>query len=304
MANELLNELIQSLNPVSFARSLGIEPDEWQRRVLLSDDKRIMILAARQSGKSMICALYALWNALYNPGSTILVLSPSLRQSSLLFRTIAEFYRELDRPIPADIESALTLRLANKSTIVALPGFEQTIRGYSGVSLLILDESALIEDDLYRSVRPMLAVSDGKIFAVGTPHGARGWFFEEYEHGDEYTKIKITADQCPRISRDFLASELRAMGQFWYDQEYNCVFVQDADALFRRDVIMRSIQDIEQIPFDLDGDDLDFSQYRPVEVEGDDELIPIDLDLPEYVEPQRPARARDPRPIDGFAKGG
>jgi hypothetical protein len=77
--SDTLRELASALNPVAFAQSLDIEPDQWQRDVLLSTEKKIMILAARQSGKSMICAVYALWRALNNPHSLVLVLSPSLR---------------------------------------------------------------------------------------------------------------------------------------------------------------------------------------------------------------------------------
>lgn len=248
-------DLAVAASPVHFARLLGIEPDPWQRQVLLSADKRIQILAARQSGKSMICALYALWHALNTPNALVLVLSPSLRQSSLLFKTIVEFYRELDRPIPSTIESALTLQLANKSKIVSLPGTEKTIRGFSGASLLIFDESALIDDDLYRSVRPMIAVSQGKIFAIGTPHGKRGWFWDSWEHNDEFTKIKITADQCPRISKEFLEQERRAMGEWWYRQEYFVEFTENEASIFRMDLIESSIKDFDELDLNLDDDD-------------------------------------------------
>ncbi|MEI7827660.1 MAG: terminase family protein [Euryarchaeota archaeon] len=248
-----LTDLALAINPVKFSQSLGIDPDPWQADVLLSAEKRIMILAARQSGKSMICAIYALWHALNNPGAVVLVLSPSLRQSSLLFRqTIIKYYRELGRPVPSDIETALTLQLANKSRIHCLPGLERTVRGYSGVSLLILDESALIEDDLYRAVRPMLAVSDGRIFAIGTPHGKRGWFYHTWQESDEFYKIKVTADQCPRISEAFLEQELTALGQYWYGQEFFCEWHDSATSLFRMDVIEQSIDDFEEIKFDLD----------------------------------------------------
>ena len=247
--------------PVLFARACGIELDPWQRQVIRSTEKRIMILAARQSGKSMVCALYALWHALNHPGAVVLVLSPSLRQSSLLFKTIVGFYRDrLNRPIPADIESALTLQLSNKSTIVALPGLERTIRGFSGVSCIIFDESAMIDDDTYRAVRPMAAVSDAKVFAIGTPHGKRGWFWDSYEHSDEFVKVRITADQVPRISKEFLASELKAMGHWWYDQEYNCVFTENEASIFRMDLIEASIQDFPELDLNLDLED-----YEPVE---------------------------------------
>lgn len=249
----ILQELSMALNPVKFARQF-IEPDPWQADLLLSTEKRIMILAARQSGKSLICAIYSLWYALNNPGSVILVLSPSLRQSSLLFKTIIEFYRQLDRPVPSEIESALTLQLANKSKIVSLPGLERTIRGYSGVNLLVLDESALIDDDLYYSVRPMMAVSEGKVLAIGTPHGRRGWFYDTWANSNEFKlKIKITADQCPRISKEFLAEERKALGDRWYAQEYCCSFEENEAALFRSDVIQRAIRDFDELDFDLDS---------------------------------------------------
>lgn len=103
----------------------------------------------------------------------MLIVSPSLRQSQLMDRLILDFYRELQQKIPADVETALTLRLTNQSAIVALPGIEKTIRGYRA-DCIIFDESALIDDAKYLASRPMAAVSDAKIFAIGSPHGKRG----------------------------------------------------------------------------------------------------------------------------------
>jgi phage terminase large subunit-like protein len=253
MNANILQDLSNALNPVNFARrKLGIEPDPWQQDVLLSSEKRIIILAARQSGKSMTCSIYALWHALNHPGALVLVLSPSLRQSGLLFKTIMGYYQEL-RPIASEIESALTLQLANKSKIVSLPGNEKTIRGYSGVSLLIIDEASQVLDSTYFSVRPMMAVSEGKVFAIGTPHGKRGWFYDSWTNSDEFKKIKVTADQNPRISPEFLEQERKALGQYWYEQEYFCEFHQSEASLFRYDVIQRALcDDIEELGIDLD----------------------------------------------------
>lgn len=253
MNADILQDLSNALNPVNFARrKLGIEPDPWQQDVLLSSEKRIMILAARQSGKSMTCSIYALWHALNHPGALVLVLSPSLRQSGLLFKTIMGYYQEL-RPIASEIESALTLQLANKSKIVSLPGNEKTIRGYSGVSLLIIDEASQVLDSTYFSVRPMMAVSEGKVFAIGTPHGKRGWFYDSWTNSDEFEKIKVTADQNPRISPEFLEQERKALGQYWYEQEYFCEFHQSEASLFRYDVIQRALcEDIEELEIDLE----------------------------------------------------
>jgi len=52
---------------------------------------------------------------------------------------------------------------------VSLPGDEGTVRGFSGVSLLVIDEAARVADPLYFAVRPMLAVSQGRLVALDTP---------------------------------------------------------------------------------------------------------------------------------------
>ena len=75
------------------------------------------------------------------------------------------------------MESRLSIELETGSRIVSLPGREATIRGFSGVHLLVVDEAARVADELYQAVRPMLAVSGGRIVLLGTPFGKRGFFF-------------------------------------------------------------------------------------------------------------------------------
>ena len=59
----------------------------------------------------------------------------------------------------------------DRSKTRATPCREETIRGYSHVSLLIIDEAARVPDDLYEAVRPMLAVSQGRLICLSTPWG-------------------------------------------------------------------------------------------------------------------------------------
>ncbi len=106
------------------------------------------------------------------------MLSPGERQSKEFLRKAVGLYRALDRPVPSDAENKLELELSNGSRIVALPGNEGTIRGYSGVNLLVVDEASRVPDALYVAVRPMLAVSGGRLVALSTPMGTRGWFYE------------------------------------------------------------------------------------------------------------------------------
>jgi hypothetical protein len=179
------------------------------------------------------------------PPATVLLLSPTLRQSGELFRDkFKRLYNALGRPVPTVQESALTLELANGSRVISLPGEEGTIRGYSGVRLLVIDEAALVSDELYRAVRPMLAVSKGRLVCLSTPHGKRGWFYESWTGGESWRRVKVRADECPRIEAAFLAEERRAIGDRWYRQEYECSFEDVIDAVFRQ----------EDIDAALDGD--------------------------------------------------
>src|SRR5262249_54572634 len=108
---------------------------------------------------------------------------------------------------------------------IALPGKEANIRSYSGVQVLVIDEAARVPDDLYKSVRPMLAVSGGRLICLSTPFGRRGFFHQEWTDKDSsWLRIEVDASKNPRISKQFLVEELRTLGQSWFDQEYGCSF--------------------------------------------------------------------------------
>ena len=96
----------------------------------------------------------ALHRALYYPGALVLLVSPSLRQSGELFRKVADLLAQLDHKPELTEDNRLSLRLANGSRVISLPSKEGTIRGFSGVDLIIEDESSRVPDELYRAVRP------------------------------------------------------------------------------------------------------------------------------------------------------
>jgi len=232
--NPLASDLAAVLDPAAFSRGTGIEPDSWQVAVLRPAPPRILLNCSRQSGKSTTAATMGVWTALYEPGALVLLLSPTLRQSGELFRKALSVYRDAARPVSPDTETALTLSLANGSRIVSLPGKEGTIRGYSGVRLLVIDEAAWVPNDLYVSVRPMLAVSQGRLIALSTPHGRRGWWYEAWERGGpDWERYRVPAEDCPRISPAFLEEERRTLGEWWFSQEYECSFLDALSGAFR-----------------------------------------------------------------------
>jgi hypothetical protein len=193
------------------------------------------------SGKSSVAAALSLHTTLTRPRSPILLLSPSTRQSGELFRKVMNLFNALDRPLPVVAESALRVEFANGSRVLSLPGTEGTVRGFSDVALLVIDEAARVPDPLYYSVRPMLAVSRGRLVALSTRFGKRGWFHDEYHGSGEWERVKITAPECPSISAEFLAEQQRALGERWYRQEYLCSFEDAIDAVFSHDDIQAAL---------------------------------------------------------------
>jgi hypothetical protein len=231
-------------DPANLLALAGLQPDPWQAELLRSPAKQVLLCCSRQAGKSQTAAALGLREALLRPGSLVLLLSPTQRQSGELFRDkLLRLYAALKQPVPAARETALTLELANGSRVISLPGDEETIRGYSGVRLLVIDEASRVPDALYYAVRPMLSVSQGKLVALSTPFGKRGWFHDEWHGHGPWKRVRITAEQCPRISKEFLAEELRAIGERWYRQEYMCSFEDVIDAVFTYNDVMAAVAD-------------------------------------------------------------
>jgi hypothetical protein len=218
-------------------------PDSWQSKVLLSSAQRTLLLCSRQAGKSTVSATLALFEAVCRPPALVLLLSPSLRQSAELFRKVLDLYRALPNPPRTIGESVLKMELVNGSRIVSLPGTEETVRGYSAVRLLVVDEASRVPDELYFSVKPMLAVSGGRLLALSTPHGKRGWFYEAWQSDEPWQRHTVTAYEVPRIPRQFLEEERRSMPAAWFAAEYLCQFTDAQDGVFRDGDIQRALDD-------------------------------------------------------------
>jgi hypothetical protein len=209
---------------VALMRRLSLEPDPWQIEVLEGGHPRLLLNCCRQAGKSTTVAVLGLAEALFVPGTLVLLVSRSYRQAAELFRILTGFHRRLGNPL-VERRNAQQLVLTNLSRVLCLPCREDTIRGYAGVSLLVLDEAARVPDDLYRAVRPMLAVSAGRLVCLSTPYGKRGFFWHAWaEGGADWARIEVPADRVPRITPEFLQGERRALGESWYRQEYCCSF--------------------------------------------------------------------------------
>jgi hypothetical protein len=231
-------------DPVTLADQCDLKLDPWQQGLVLSSEPWLM-LCSRQAGKSTTAALLALHTAATEPGSLSLIVAPAQRQAAESFLKVKSLLAALGPRAPAlRRESALALTMTTGSRIVVIPGEERTVRGFSSVRLLVLDEAARIPDELYMALRPMMAVSQGRIIALSTPWGMRGWFYHEWQDGGPaWHRTRITADQCPRIDTAWLAAERERIGEWWYRQEYMCEFVTTTDSLFTEPQLRAAFSD-------------------------------------------------------------
>jgi hypothetical protein len=239
-------------DPVALSRRVGIAPDPWQADLLASTERQVLVNCSRQVGKSTTTATLAAHTAIYYPGDPVLLLSPTLRQSGQLFGKVKWVLDRLGGDF-ADVitDNALSVKLTNGSEIHSLPGKGGTIRGFSSVRLIVVDEAAFVADDLYSAISPMLAVSGGRLILLSTPFGKRGFFYEEWTNGgDDWRRFAVTAEECPRIPPEFLERERRMLGLL-YAQEYGCQFLDIMRAVFRHEDVARAITDEVRPLFDL-----------------------------------------------------
>jgi len=240
----------EETDAVRFVRvRLGLDLDERQEELLREGGRRVLVNCVRQWGKSTVTAAKAVHRAWTRKGVTVVVVSPSARQSGEFIRKVEGFARKLGEEAKGDGNNRLSVKFRNGSRIVGLPGVEATVRGFSAVSLVVVDEAARVRDEMFHAVRPMLAVTNGEMWLLSTPAGQSGYFWESWKFGgEEWQRVSVRADECGRISKEFLESERAGMTEKEYGQEYLCEFHEVDGGIFDpeavRDMVDASVTEL------------------------------------------------------------
>lgn len=177
-------------------------------------------------------------HCLTRPLSTTLIFSPTARQSMEYARYVRRFDAALGHPVKVVRQSLSETEWSNGSRMLSLPDNHEGVVGFTP-SRLVVDEASRVSDMLYMSIRPMLALG-AELEVLSTPFGRRGWFFDIFDKPQRLAKFrvwKVTAGECPRITKEFLAEELVELGERWFNQEYYLNFTDSIDAVFSADVI-------------------------------------------------------------------
>jgi len=227
-------DLAAALDPaILFRRAFGLEPLDWQIRYL-RETRPAVILKGRQTGASTAAAALAIWTTVYATNVNVVVVSPSLKQSTEIATKARVGLRTLGARLVQD--STSTLRLANGSRILSLPGTARSVRGWTA-KLLILDEAAFITPETFTAARALVATG-GRLVVQSTPAGEVGDFHEIATSDDsEWARITVRSDEVSTIAPEFLAAERRAMSPDAYAQEYECTFGKAGATLFSVDRI-------------------------------------------------------------------
>ncbi len=247
-------------------RSTGQEPDAWQAGYMRSASTRELLLCARGVGKTRATAARTLYRMLTRPDYRCLFFSPTQRQSTEILAYLYEMWHALGRPLAgrnrAPQEAATSLKLVNGSRVLSLPDNQRGVRGFH-VDDVVFDEASQISDALYMSARPMVIRRAGRMTALTTPYGKRGWFYTAWEpawdeladtprQGGDWQATRVTAEQCGRYTAEQLAEERREMGERWYRQEYECSFESLVDCVFSAEDIAAALA-ADVVPLCLEG---------------------------------------------------
>ncbi|MEE9237185.1 MAG: hypothetical protein V3U52_05300 [Thermoplasmata archaeon] len=235
-------------DPSALFAWLGVDLFPYQEdglRLVLENDRTALVWG-RQTGKDTLTALYGLHTALVTPGSIVVCVSPSQRQSDLWMAKLKAF--ALSRPEVRDAIVDLSqseLALSNGSRVYSLPsgvGGGITIRGFSKVSLLVFNEAAWVAEEVYQAAGPFLAASEGgKTILISTPFGQSGYLWRAW-NSPLFAKSGVPSSASPLISDAFLEKERETMDALSYASEYEARFLSSQNAYFPTDLVRRCVQ--------------------------------------------------------------
>jgi hypothetical protein len=240
--------------PVEFAKSVGIEPDDWQIEVLASDHPRKILCCGRQTGKTTVSGLLAAHKALTQPGSVVLIVAPAEKQAKWLFRKVKAIYRQAGSPYGAPSDRLTGLELGNGSVIEAMPAVERTARGPS-VDLLIVEEAAGVPDMDYYGILPTLIATRGEQVLLSSPRGKRGFFHEIYHSDADWLRVMVRSDEVSRIRPEDLEVFRHTMPEQFFRQEFFCEWLDTEGSLFSYDDIEVALAAGEAVEAITLGDD-------------------------------------------------
>ena len=205
-----------------------------------------IVLACRQSGKSISACAYLLWFALFHPEKTIAVLANKgataremLSRITLMLENIPFFLQPGCKALNKG-----SLEFSNNSRIIAAATSGSSIRGMS-VNLLYLDEFAFVERaaEFYTSTYPVISSGkDTKVIITSTANGIGNQFHKIWEGAvqnvNEFHSFRVDWWDVPGRDEEWKKETISNTSQLQFDQEFGNTFFGTGDTLINSETLL------------------------------------------------------------------
>lgn len=237
VAARVLESIRINLDPVAFVRErMGVEPEGWQADILRDSERRICITCSRQIGKSFTVSLKASQHCATTPNGLALIFSDTQQQSINLMRKAKQHIQHAGLPIKKELRTEI--EFLNGARMVALPGDPKTSRSWSDVTMLIVDEAAFAEDELYYAVEPMVLQTNGQIILLSSAYETTGFFYKIATGDDPYwSRYRVTVWESERVPREWIERKQLLTPDYQFRREYLAEFVDPEGATFTAEQI-------------------------------------------------------------------
>lgn len=205
-----------------------------------------IVLACRQSGKSISACAYLLWFALFHSEKTIAVLANKgataremLSRITLMLENIPFFLQPGCKALNKG-----SIEFSNNSRILAAATSGSSIRGLS-VSLLYLDEFAFVERaaEFYTSTYPVISSGkETKVIVTSTANGIGNQFHKIWEGAvqgvNEFKSFRVDWWDVPGRDEDWKKQTIANTSQLQFDQEFGNTFFGTGDTLINAETLL------------------------------------------------------------------
>jgi Terminase large subunit, T4likevirus-type, N-terminal len=216
-----LRELAYRIDPVPWVREVvGVEPTPWQQDFLRARrGASILVLTARQIGKTTAASWAIAHFMLFTPGGLSVVACPSQNQSGEAVRRVREILERVGAELT--VSNVYGLELKNGSRVKALPGSDDSIRGLTVDGWIIADEASRLDHDLISALRPMRARTQARFAMLSTASSRTDPFWTAWSDDDpSWLRLKATAEVPGLFAPAFLEQERRGLGEHSFNREY------------------------------------------------------------------------------------
>ena len=211
-----------------------------------NDNRFSVVLAARQSGKSITSCAYLLWYLLFTPEVTVAILA---NKGAIAREMIARIVTMLET-VPFFLQPGVkilnkgNIEFGNDSKIVAAATSSSSIRGMS-INMLYLDEFAFVEDaeTFYTATYPVITSGkDSKVIITSTANGVGNMFHKIYESAvhdqSEYKSFLINWFDVPGRDEEWKKMTIANTSEAQFEQEYGNSFLGTGNTLISSDALL------------------------------------------------------------------